>query len=179
MILADAWNSCNMATESLKMSATFILWFFYFFPGKGTISRRSTDRIKRALSLYTPKTRIRAHVWCRGHKQKIVAGVTSANRFNKISLRQKGLLSTTNRVLVWNSPGRRRSFASLLMPLETRLSRALRVRRCATEKGFSGLFSDVTESARALPLSDIPYCMCHGSPIKMSPHRGLSFSGEI
>lgn len=119
--------------------------FYFFFPGKGTISRRSSGRIKHVLNLYAPKTKIRAHIRYRGHKQKIVAGVKSVNRFNKISLGQKGLLLTTNRVLVWNSPGRRRSLASLLMPLVTRPMQALRVRRCATEKGFSGLSSDATE----------------------------------
>lgn len=115
-----------------------------------------------------------SHIRYRGHKQKIIKSV---NRFNKISLGQKGLLLTTNRILVWNSPGRRRSLVPLSMPLVTQ-GRRLCVFAVAQQKGgFSRLFSDVMERAPALPLSDIPYCTCHSSPIKMSPHRGLSFSG--
>lgn len=40
------------------------------------------------------------------------------------------------------------------------------------KRALAGSPATRRRSARALALSDIPYCTCHGSPIKMSPHRG-------
>lgn len=76
------------------------LFLFFFSQAKEQFHAEAAGA-SNMCSIYTrPKTKIRAHIRYRGHKQKIVAGVKSVNRFNKVSLGQKGLLLTTNRVLV-------------------------------------------------------------------------------